>query len=80
MKRFLRLAGALYAVLVIWGLSFAGTQLRASSFICDGAGVIGECPPYTDETCNEDCAAMFQTHGECHPGAPGGPWCCMCAV
>lgn len=37
-------------------------------------GVIGECPPYNNQTCAEDCDKIFGLGfgGQCHHG------CCYC--
>lgn len=84
MKRFLRLTAGLYAILVVWGLSFAGMQLRMNDACGDDAGEIGWCPPYTEESCNSDCFSLYGTFGSCNNPIEKNQeflgYCCMCAV
>lgn len=45
---------------------------------CPGdPGVIGACPPYTQETCDEACFEEYGTFGDC---VDLGFQCCLCAT
>ncbi|MGH7500605.1 MAG: hypothetical protein ACREL7_02495 [Longimicrobiales bacterium] len=69
----IRVIIALFAILALGSLTFGASQLLARED-CTQPGQIGTCPPYTEQSCNEDCFDLFMTPGGCING------CCTCAV
>ena len=79
-----RMIVALYAVLAFVVLGF-GTAEAVTGFVshCDDPenGYIGECPPYDQESCEDDCHAIFGSHrGDCLPKPGGSEDCCLCQL
>ena len=48
----------------------------ATMSICDDPGYIGDCPPYTQQTCSQACFVTYGTPGFCSTGQ--NPNCCVC--
>jgi hypothetical protein len=76
-----RLGAAVLTLVAVVVLAFGGNAayVSATTSFCDPgqSGYLGECPPYDDMECNEDCKDIFGDTSEGN-GCIGG--CCFCAT
>lgn len=65
-----------YAALALAVLGFGTAEaLTRLPTACDEFGQIGTCPPFTNQSCDEECKELFDSGGTCTPEG-----CCQCAV
>lgn len=67
-----------FAAFVAGGLAFGGSQALSTPAYpdCNSGAAIGECPPFDDDSCNDECIDEgFPMGGECGPGG-----CCRCFI
>lgn len=74
-RQIMRFLSVAYGVAVVAALSFGVSQtLRAADVCGDDPGEIGTCPPFTNQSCGDECVDRFMSGGQCLQG------CCVCAV
>lgn len=74
-KRSKSLVGAAWAAVVMVALVFGATQAMAAPIsMCPGA-TVGFCPPFTMQTCNQECLDLGWVNGG---GCVRG--CCICLI
>lgn len=68
-------------VVVVFTMGIAEARNTASASTCgDDLGEIGTCPPYDNNSCQDDCFQQFGTpNGQCGP-TEDGTRCCICMV
>ena len=74
-----RISTALFALVVVGGLAFGGSQALSSPSMApcgDDAHEVGTCPPLTESDCDQACRdAGYPNEGACHPDG-----CCRCLI
>lgn len=78
-KRLRHLAILLFGLFVIGGLGFGASTVAGVSTLeeCgDDPGELGTCPPFTNQSCNEECFEQDFFGGQCVN--QGGQQCCIC--
>lgn len=77
MKWTKRIFSLLITAFVVGGLTFGASEVIGSDAfdVCgDDPGEIGTCPPFDQESCQDECEEQFMTTGGCFQG------CCICQV
>lgn len=71
-----RLSTGLFALFVVGGLTLGTSAAFGATGItsCNGPGQLGSCPPYTTESCDDDCRKEGYDGGACLLPGP----CCSC--
>lgn len=75
-----RVAMVVVGLFVLGGLTFGATQAFGSAMRMecgDDLGELGLCPPFDQESCDDECVKQNFNGGACIPyGGPG--LCCAC--
>ena len=81
-KSFQHLSKGLFVLAVVGGLIFGSVSVAQGVPLwpCGSEpGELGECPPFTDTTCEAACILTNHPGGECMRHE-GGPDCCVCMI
>lgn len=74
-----RLSTLLFGLVVVGGLAFGASTLSGVSALeeCgDDLGELGTCPPFTNQSCDDECIEQGFFGGRCVN--QGGQECCVC--